>query len=107
VASLTLWIDGTERQSRAEGDGLVDAAFKAVEQLVGSAAELKLYLVNAITSGSDSQGEVTVRLARNGYIVNGSGADTDIVVASVKAYLHALNLLEGGVIKAHPQREGV
>jgi 2-isopropylmalate synthase len=106
-AALTLQIDGEARQAQAEGDGPVDAAFKAVERLVNSGAELNLYSVNAITSGSDSQGEVTVRLARNGYIVNGSGADTDIVVASVKAYLHALNLLEAGVVKAHPQKEGV
>jgi 2-isopropylmalate synthase len=66
-----------------------------------------LYSVNAITSGTDSQGEVTVRLEQNGTIVNGGGADTDIIVASVKAYIDALNLLVSGVVKAHPQREGI
>jgi 2-isopropylmalate synthase len=106
-ARLTLAIDGEARTISAEGDGPVDAAFNAVEKLADSAAELKLYSVNAITSGSDSQGEVQVRLERGGIIVNGSGADTDIVVASVKAYLDALNLLAAGVIKAHPQKEGV
>lgn len=81
----------------------VDAAFKAVETLVNSGAELLLYSVNAITSGTDSQGEVTVRLARGGRVVNGQGADTDIIVASTKAYLSALNKLESGVERAHPQ----
>ena len=82
----------------------MDAAFKAVETLVNSGAMLLLYSVNAITSGTDSQGEVQVRLEKDGVIVNGNGADTDIIVASVKAYLDALNLLAAGVLKAHPQR---
>ncbi len=106
-ARLTLSVDGDARSVEAEGDGPVDAAFKAVEQVARSGTELKLYSVNAITSGTDSQGEVTVRLARNGVIVNGSGADTDIIVASVKAYLNALNLLASGVMREHPQKEGV
>lgn len=62
--------------------------------MVGSQAELQLYSVNAITAGTESQGEVTVRLARQGRIVSGQGADTDILVASAKAYLSALNKLE-------------
>jgi 2-isopropylmalate synthase len=106
-ALLTLLIDGVEETMSAQGDGPVDASFNAIEKLAHSDAQLSLYSVNAITSGSDSQGEVTVRLERGGAIVNGSGADTDIVVASVKAYLEALNLLSAGVIKAHPQKEGV
>jgi 2-isopropylmalate synthase len=107
TAKLTLLIDGKPETISAEGDGPVDASFNAIEQLAQSNAELVLYSVNAITSGSDSQGEVTVRLDRGGVIVNGSGADTDIVVASVKAYLHALNLLTANVVRAHPQLEGV
>jgi 2-isopropylmalate synthase len=107
TAKVALVIDGETHTMSAEGDGPVDAAFNAVEKLAHSDAELKLYSVNAITSGSDSQGEVTVRLERGGVIVNGSGADTDIVVASVKAYLEALNLLAAGVMRAHPQKEGV
>ena len=106
-ATLTLVFEGQQRTVTAEGDGPVDAAFNAVESLANSGADLNLYSVNAITRGSDSQGEVTVRLERGGVIVNGSGADTDIVVASVKAYLAALNLLAAGVMKAHPQKEGV
>ncbi|WP_373097209.1 2-isopropylmalate synthase [Zhongshania sp.] len=106
-ADIQLLIDGQAQQAAAEGDGPVDAAFKAVEQLVNSGANLLLYSVNAITEGTDSQGEVQVRLEKNGSIVNGNGADTDIIVASVKAYLDALNLLDAGVLKAHPQHEGV
>ena len=60
------------------------------------ACELLLYSVNAITGGTDAQGEVTVRLERDGRIVNGPGADTDIVVASAKAYINALNKLHAG-----------
>ncbi len=107
TAKLTLRIDGKAETVSAEGDGPVDASFNAIEQLAQSNAELVLYSVNAITSGSDSQGEVTVRLDRGGVIVNGSGADTDIVVASVKAYLDALNLLTANIVRAHPQLEGV
>jgi len=106
-ATLVLSINGHERKVSEEGDGPVDAAFKAVESVAHSGAELKLYSVNAITSGTDSQGEVTVRLEKNGEIVNGLGADTDIVVASVYAYINALNILASGVKKEHPQLEGV
>jgi 2-isopropylmalate synthase len=103
-ARVKLTISGHEEAVTAEGGGPVDAAFKAIEKVARSGADLKLYSVNAITSGTDSQGEVTVRLEKSGVIVNGSGADTDIVVASVKAYLHALNLLDTGANKEHPQQ---
>jgi 2-isopropylmalate synthase len=78
-----------------------------VEQIVQSHSVLQLYSVNAITQGTDSQGEVTVRLEKAGRIVNGNGADTDIVLASAKAYVNALNLMLSGVKRAHPQTEGV
>jgi 2-isopropylmalate synthase len=71
--------------------------------MVGSGSTLLLYSVNNITTGTDAQGEVTVRLSRNGRIVNGQGADTDIVIASAKAYLNALNKLFGAEERAHPQ----
>jgi hypothetical protein len=67
--------------------------FRAIESLAVSGAELLLFSVNAITTGTDAQGEVTVRLAKDGRIVNGQGADTDIIVASAKAYINALNKL--------------
>ena len=95
--------DGGEKEARGEGSGPVDAAFKALESVVKSEADLLLYSVNNITSGTDAQGEVTVRLAKAGRVVNGQGADTDIVVASVKAYLHALNKLDSKLERAHPQ----
>ncbi|QEP43890.1 2-isopropylmalate synthase [Ectothiorhodospiraceae bacterium BW-2] len=90
-AKLTLSCDGRECRCEADGSGPVDAALKAIESEVHSDTELQLYSVNAITSGTDSQGEVTIRLEKAGRIVNGQGADTDIVVASAKAYINALN----------------
>ncbi|MCL6555318.1 MAG: 2-isopropylmalate synthase [Burkholderiales bacterium] len=94
---------GVEKAAEADGSGPVDASFKAIEAVVNSGAELLLYSVNNITSGTDAQGEVTVRLTRGGRIVNGQGADTDIVVASAKAYIHALNRLHSRLERAHPQ----
>jgi len=94
---------GAERRAEAEGSGPVDASFKAIESMVHSGAQLQLFSVNNITSGTDAQGEVTVRLFKEGRIVNGQGADTDIVVASAKAYLSALNKLHSKLERAHPQ----
>lgn len=105
-ARLVISVDGQERQAEAQGSGPVDAIFKAIEQVAVSATQLQLYSVNAITQGTDSQGEVTVRLEKAGRIVNGNGADIDILVASAKAYINALNLIRVGQ-KAHPQVEGV
>ena len=83
-----------EHRADSDGNGPVDASLKAIETVVKSGAEMLLYSVNAITSGStESQGEVTVRLQHGGRVVNGVGADPDIVVASAKAYLAALNKL--------------
>lgn len=105
-AKLALQMRGQDVTSESDGSGPVDAAYKAIEKVAQSKADLLLYSVNAITQGTDSQGEVTVRLERNGQIVNGLGSDTDIVAASVKAYLDALNLLEAPT-GMHPQRDGV
>jgi len=107
VAQLTLTVDGETVAASAEGDGPVDAAFKAIESVVKSNINLQLYSVNAITTGTDSQGEVTVRLERGGRIVNGNGADTDIVIASAKAYINGLNLILADHSKEHPQKEGI
>ena len=106
-AKITVEVDGVEQQASASGSGPVDAAFRALEQIAGSGATLQLYSVNAITEGTDSQGEVTVRLEKGGRIVNGNGADTDIVIASAKAYINALNLIHSGALRAHPQVEGI
>jgi 2-isopropylmalate synthase len=84
-----------EHHAESDGNGPVDASLKAIESKVQSGAELLLYSVNAITSGStESQGEVTVRLQLGGRVVNGVGSDPDIIVASAKAYLAALNKLQ-------------
>ncbi|HEY5682056.1 MAG TPA: 2-isopropylmalate synthase [Sulfuricaulis sp.] len=102
-ANVTLAVNGSEKKAGAPGSGPVDAAFKAIDSVAGSQGQLLLYSVNNITSGTDSQGEVTVRLERGGRIVNGHGADTDIVIASAKAYLNALNKLVAPADRTHPQ----
>ncbi len=102
-ARLVFSIGGREVVSESDGNGPVDASLKAIETQVGSGSELLLYSVNAITTGSESQGEVTVRLARAGRIVNGIGADPDIIAASVKAYLNALNKLYTTGERLNPQ----
>ncbi|HXU94679.1 MAG TPA: 2-isopropylmalate synthase [Gallionella sp.] len=103
VAKVALSIGGDKQESEMQGGGPVDATFKAIERIVQSGTELLLYSVNNITSGTDAQGEVTVRLSKGGRVVNGQGADTDIVVASAKAYLNALNKLHSTEERAHPQ----
>jgi len=102
-ATMTLNINGEEHQAEAAGDGPVDACFKAIEKLTDTGVNLQLYSVNAITTGTDSQGEVTVRVEKDGQIVNGQGADTDIVIASAKSYINALNKIIGSPGKTHPQ----
>ncbi len=102
-AVITLSDGDEEKRAEAEGGGPVDATFKAIEKIVSSGAELLLYSVNNITSGTDAQGEVTVRLSRGDRIVNGQGADTDIVIASAKAYLNGLNKLQAKAEKLNPQ----
>ena len=102
-ANITLSIDGREQQASSTGGGPVDASYKAIEKIAESGTQLQLYSVNNITSGTDSQGEVTVRLEKGGRIVNGQGSDTDIVVASVKSYINALNKMELSASRAHPQ----
>jgi 2-isopropylmalate synthase len=102
-ARIVISEDGRERKAEARGDGPVDAAFQAIESVAKSGAELLLYSVNNITTGSDAQGEVTVRLAKEGRVVNGTGSDTDIVVASAKAYLSALNKMGVKSVRVNPQ----
>jgi 2-isopropylmalate synthase len=102
-AELTITDRGREVQCHSQGAGPVDATFKALESVLKSQSELLLYSVNNVTEGTDSQGEVTVRLAKGGRVVNGIGADTDIVVASAKAYLNALNKMAGTFARVNPQ----
>lgn len=105
IAAITLSVDGEEQVGEAAGSGPVDATFMAIEAVMNSGSDLLLYSVSNITSGTSSQGEVAVRLELKGRIVNGQGADTDIIAASAKAYLNALNKLLGKTIRTHPQVE--
>jgi 2-isopropylmalate synthase len=102
-AQITLNINGVENSVGAEGSGPVDATFKAIEALADSKTNLLVYSVNNVTNGTDSQGEVGVRLEKDGRIFNGQGADTDIVIASAKAYLNALNKIFTISERQHPQ----
>ena len=92
-AELELEIDGQRQTAKTKGNGPVDATFNAIKQMVPHSARLQLYQVHAVTEGTDAQAEVTVRLEENGKTVNGQGADPDTLVASARAYIHALNKL--------------
>ena len=94
VSKVVFFDNKVEVSSKSKGNGPVDATVKAIENHVKSCSDLLLFSVNSITNGTESQGEVTMRLSKNGRIVNGVGSDPDIVVASAKAYLNALNRLE-------------
>ncbi len=92
-ATLALEVDGTVETVEATGNGPVDAVFNAIHHLFPHHATLQLYQVHAVTAGTDAQAEVTVRLVEDGRTVNGQGADADTLVASARAYVHALNKL--------------
>ena len=102
TATVALVVDGVPKKTTATGVGPVDAVFKAITELTEAKAELFRYQVTAITGGMDAQGEVSVTLNEDGRKVIGHGAHTDILVASAKAYVHALNKLEW-----HKRRRGV
>ena len=106
-ATVVLSVDGEEKQASASGGGVVDATYQAVNAMIQSDTDLQLYSVNNITSGTDSLGEVTVRLEKAGRIVNGQGSDTDIVLASLKAYINGLNKMLYPVDREHPQAADV
>jgi len=93
TATLELEVNGKRFKDAGFGDGPVDAAFKTIAKMIGTKSKLLKYSVNSITGGTDAQGEVTVRLEENDIIVNGQGAHTDIIMASAKAYINALNRL--------------
>lgn len=101
-AVLELDVDGEIHRAEAVGDGPVDATFKAIRAIHPHEAELKLFSVGAVTEGTDAQAKVTVRLEEAGKTVDGQGADTDTMVASCKAYLHALNKLVVKRLKTAP-----
>ncbi len=103
TAELVLTLNGEEKSAKVEGNGPVDAIFKAIRAIVPHEdAHLQLYQVHAVTGGTDAQAEVTVRLEENGKTVNGQGADADTLVASARAYIHALNKLVTKRAKTKP-----
>jgi 2-isopropylmalate synthase len=93
TATVALEVDGKVRKTALMGGGPVDATFKAIKKLTKSKAHLLSFTVGAITGGTDAQGECTVRLELDGREVLGQGAHPDIIVASAKAYINALNKL--------------
>ncbi len=106
TAELELTINGDTKTTKVEGNGPVDAIFKAIRDIVPhDDASLQLYQVHAVTGGTDAQAEVTVRLEEGGKTVNGQGADADTLVASARAYVHALNKLMTKRAKTKPAEE--
>lgn len=94
TATVQMEVDGKLMQEAGFGDGPVDATFKTIKKITRTKSKLLQFAINAITSGTEAQGEVTVRLEEKGYTVIGQGADTDVIVASAKAYINALNKME-------------
>jgi len=103
-AKVVFSMGGKEVSCEGSGNGPVDAIINAIETVADSGAEFLLFSVNAITTGTQAQGEVTIRLSKSGRIVNGMGADLDILVATTKAYLSALTRLHSKVEKLNPQK---
>ncbi|MFK7839926.1 MAG: 2-isopropylmalate synthase [Bdellovibrionales bacterium] len=104
VANLTVTIDGTDQSAKVEGNGPVDAIFKAIREIYPHPdAHLQLYQVHAVTGGTDAQATVSVRLEENGKTVNGQSSDADTLVASARAYMHALNKLLNKRESVNPQ----
>jgi len=92
-AVVTLSVGGKESEAKGGGDGPVDAALNTIGKMVKTKSKLLAYEVKAITGGTDAQGEVVIRLSEDGRTVMGQGSDTDIIVASAKSYVNALNKL--------------
>jgi 2-isopropylmalate synthase len=103
MASVELSINGRPARNAGYGNGPIDAAFNSIAELTGTQSELLRFTVSALSGGTDSQGEVTVRLRENGLVALGKGADPDIITASAKAYVNGLNRLE--YLKAHPIKD--
>ena len=103
TATVELEIDGNMVTQSGTGDGPVDAVYRTIASMTQTKSTLLMFAVNAITGGTDAQGEVSVRVQEDGRTVSGHGADTDIIEAAAKAYLNALNRL---AYMASKQAEG-
>ncbi|MBF0317388.1 MAG: 2-isopropylmalate synthase, partial [Nitrospirae bacterium] len=95
LARITISKLGQELKTESTGDGPVDAAYNAIAQLTQTKSQLLKYEVKSITGGTDAQAEVFVTLEEEGRTVRGAGSHTDTIVASAKAYIDAINKLEG------------
>lgn len=93
TASVRIFVDGEEREEAAVGDGPVDAAYRAIDRVTGIETELVGYFLNAVTGGTDALGEVSVQIKDNGNVYSGRGTSTDVIIASARAYVQALNKL--------------
>ncbi len=105
MASVRLTINGRPIKGAGYGNGPIDAAFNAIAKLTDTESELLRFTVDALTGGTDAQGEVTVRLKENGLVALGKGADPDIITASAKAYINGLNRLE--YLKTNPVKRAI
>ncbi len=94
TATVQMEIDGVVRQEAEFGDGPVDAAFSVIKKLTAKNPRLESFTISSITGGTDAQAEVSVRIEEGGVMSNGQASDTDIVVASAKAFIRALNKIE-------------
>ncbi|MGD8523211.1 MAG: 2-isopropylmalate synthase [Desulfobacterales bacterium] len=103
MASVKLYVNGRSVKGAGYGNGPIDATYNTIAKLTGTSSELLRFSVGALTSGTDAQGEVTVRLRENGLVALGKGSDPDIITASAKAYVNGLNRLE--YLKANPVKE--
>jgi 2-isopropylmalate synthase len=94
TATVEMLVDGKTVKQTGSGDGPVDAVYRTIAAITGTKSKLDAYLVKGITGGTDALGEVTVKVEEAGKKVAGHGADTDIIIASARAYVNALNKLE-------------
>ena len=92
-AKIAILENGVRKESEGTGDGPVDAVYKVIDSLIGRKIQLVDYVIQAISGGTDALGEVTVRINDEGRIFSGHGSDTDIIIASAKAYINAINKL--------------
>lgn len=93
TATIKLSRGKEEYQEAACGDGPVDAAYRAIDKITGITLSLEDYTLKAVTRGKDALGEVTVKIRTESEIIIGRGTSTDIIEASVKAYMNAINRL--------------
>jgi len=105
VASVKMVINGKSVKGESSGNGPIDAAYRAIAKLTKTESEMLRFTISALTGGTDAQGEVTVRLKEQGLVALGRGADPDIIIASVKAYINGLNRL--AYLKRHPVADGM